>query len=149
MLRTRRQTADLFVDPSPPAGLLVACGVDLERLARRCRSLGVEILVNGEVYKTRSMIPTSRSTGNLKAVGSRSATARSSQNLKAVRPGSKGATSRSSQNMRAVVPRSGSNPEQPAVRKQTPAPATKRSPSGMQPLARRTSSPPKRGRGSS
>src|SRR5690606_42123425 len=36
MLGTRRQTADLFVDPSPPAGLLVAPGVDLDKLARRC-----------------------------------------------------------------------------------------------------------------
>jgi len=150
MLRTRRQTADLFVDPSPPAGLLVACGVDLERLARRCRSLGVEVLVNGDVYKTRSMIPSSRSTGGLKAVGSRSPTSRSSQSLMAVRPGSKSATSRSSQNMRAVVPpRAGSSPDQPAIRKPTPAPGTKRSPSGTQPRARRASSPPNRNRGSS
>jgi hypothetical protein len=57
LLRSRRQTVDLFVDPSPPSGLLVQAGVDLERLARRCRSLGVELLVGGEVYRTRSIPP--------------------------------------------------------------------------------------------
>lgn len=57
LLRTRRQTVDLFVDPSPPSGLLVQAGVDLERLARRCRSLGVELMVGGEVYRTRSIPP--------------------------------------------------------------------------------------------
>jgi hypothetical protein len=62
LLRTRRQTADLFIDPSPPAGLLLAPGIDLERLARRSRTLGVEILVGGEVYRTRS-IPPGRGSG--------------------------------------------------------------------------------------
>jgi hypothetical protein len=57
LLRTRRQTMDLFVDPSPPAGLLVQPGVEVERLARRCRSLGVELVVAGEVYRTRSVSP--------------------------------------------------------------------------------------------
>jgi hypothetical protein len=57
LLRTRRQTVDLFVDPSPPAGLLVQPGVDLERLARRCRSLGVELMVGGEPYRARSTPP--------------------------------------------------------------------------------------------
>ncbi len=63
MLRTRRATADLFVDPSPPAGLLVAGGVDMERLARRCRGLGVEVIVEGDVYKTRTLAPTTRGSG--------------------------------------------------------------------------------------
>jgi hypothetical protein len=63
MLRTRRATADLFVDPSPPAGLLVAAGVDMERLARRCRGLGVEVIVEGEVYKTRTLAPSTRGSG--------------------------------------------------------------------------------------
>jgi hypothetical protein len=63
LLRTRRQTADLFVDPSPPAGLLIAPGVDVERLARRCRSLGVELLVDGEAYRTRSVAPPARGSG--------------------------------------------------------------------------------------
>ncbi|HEX9618715.1 MAG TPA: hypothetical protein VF989_01190 [Polyangiaceae bacterium] len=63
LLRTRRQSADLFVDPSPPAGLLVAPGVDLDRLARRCRSLGVELIVDGEVYRARSMAPSGRGSG--------------------------------------------------------------------------------------
>jgi hypothetical protein len=48
LLRTRRQTADLFIEPSPPGGLLVAPGVDLERVTVRCRTLGVEVLVEGE-----------------------------------------------------------------------------------------------------
>jgi hypothetical protein len=43
MLRQARTTVEFFVDPSPPGGLLVAAGVDLERLVRRCRGLGVEI----------------------------------------------------------------------------------------------------------
>ncbi len=62
LLRTRRQSADLFIDPSPPAGLLLAVGADLERVARRCRALGVEVLVDGEVYRTRS-IPPGRGSG--------------------------------------------------------------------------------------
>ncbi|MBK8997225.1 MAG: hypothetical protein IPM35_15960 [Myxococcales bacterium] len=60
MLRTRRQTADLFVDPSPPAGLLLSPGADIERVARRCRALGVEVVVDGEVYRTRSLTPPPR-----------------------------------------------------------------------------------------
>ncbi|MBN2192851.1 MAG: hypothetical protein JW751_08535 [Polyangiaceae bacterium] len=63
MLRTRRQTSELFVDPSPPAGLLIAPGVDMERLTRRCRGLGVEVIVDGEVYRTRTVAPTSRGSG--------------------------------------------------------------------------------------
>ena len=68
LLRTRRQTAELFVDPSPPSGLLINPGVDIERLARRCRSLGVEVVVDGEVYRTRTVAPprvTSRSSAEL------------------------------------------------------------------------------------
>ena len=60
--RTRRQTQDLFIDPSPPSGLLLVPGIDLERLARRCRSLGVEVVVDGEIYRTRS-IPPGRGSG--------------------------------------------------------------------------------------
>jgi hypothetical protein len=51
MLLSRRQTGDLFLDPSPAGGLLVAAGVDLERLVRRCRALGVEITQEGRVLK--------------------------------------------------------------------------------------------------
>ena len=87
LLRTRRQTADMFVDPSPPAGLLIHPGVDVDRLARRCRLLGVEVLVEGDVYKPPSALPSSRSTGTLRAVTARSVTSRSSQNMRAVRPG--------------------------------------------------------------
>jgi hypothetical protein len=57
MLRTRRPTAEMFVDPSPPGGLLVAPGVDLDRLARRCRTIGVEIVADGQVVRARSIPP--------------------------------------------------------------------------------------------
>jgi hypothetical protein len=59
MLRSRRQTAELFVDPSPPGGLLVQPMVDLDRLARRCRTLGVEVAVDGNVMRVRSTMPPS------------------------------------------------------------------------------------------
>jgi hypothetical protein len=57
MLRSRRQTADLFIDPSPPGGLLVHPSIDLERLARRCRALGIEIASDGQVVRSRSTVP--------------------------------------------------------------------------------------------
>ncbi len=127
MLQTRRQTADLFVDPSPPAGLLVAPGIDMERLARRCRGLGIEVIVEGEVYKTRSMAPAGRGSGarrlstELKAAGG---TRRSTASMKAVKK-----SSRSSNSMRAVQ-----DPTRPA--------------SGTRSKTRSSSSPPaKRGRG--
>jgi hypothetical protein len=53
LLRTRRATAELFVDPSPPGGLLVAPGVDIDRLRRRCRSIGVEITLEAERASAR------------------------------------------------------------------------------------------------
>jgi len=57
MLRTRRATSELFVEPSPPGGLLVAAAVDLDRLSRRCRALGIEILYDGQVVRARSIPP--------------------------------------------------------------------------------------------
>ncbi len=58
LLRTRKTTSDLFVDPSPRGGLLVAPGVDVERLLRRCRGVGVEIEANGEGALTaRTLTP--------------------------------------------------------------------------------------------
>lgn len=57
LLRTRRATGELFVEPSPPGGLLVAAGVDLDRLSRRCRALGIEILYDGQVVRARSIPP--------------------------------------------------------------------------------------------
>lgn len=61
LLRTRRATQELFVDPSPPGGLLVAAGVDLDRLARRCRTVGVEILVDGQAIRSRTLPPSASS----------------------------------------------------------------------------------------
>jgi hypothetical protein len=57
LLRTRRATSELFIDPSPPSGLLVGPGVDVDRLSRRCRTVGVEILVDGQVVRARTMPP--------------------------------------------------------------------------------------------
>lgn len=57
MLRTRRPTAELFVDPSPPAGLIVAPGIDVDRLSRRCRTIGVEIVAEGQVVRARTAPP--------------------------------------------------------------------------------------------
>jgi hypothetical protein len=57
MLRTRRTTQELFVDPSPPGCLLVTAGVDIDRLARRCRTIGVEILAEGLVVRARTLPP--------------------------------------------------------------------------------------------
>jgi hypothetical protein len=62
LLRTRRTTQDLFVDPSPPGGLLVSSGVDLEKLARRCRTVGVEVVVDGIVVRARTVPPGSSTT---------------------------------------------------------------------------------------
>jgi hypothetical protein len=93
MLRTRRSTADLFVEASPPGGLLIAAGVDIDRLARRCRALGVEVLVEGEVFKTRSVAPGSRSSGRSPSSGGMAAVGSSARGRPAsARP----ATSRSS-----------------------------------------------------
>jgi hypothetical protein len=71
LLRTRRPTADLFVDPSPPGGLLVAAGVDLDRLARRCRTLGVEILANGQAVRSRSSPASDKAPPSPRAVPNR------------------------------------------------------------------------------
>jgi hypothetical protein len=57
LLRTRRATAELFVDPSPSGGLLVHSTVDLDRLVRRCRTVGIEISADGEVVRARTLPP--------------------------------------------------------------------------------------------
>jgi hypothetical protein len=54
LLRTRRPACELFVDPSPPGGLLVFPDVDLERVVRRCRALGVEVEVEAGVVRART-----------------------------------------------------------------------------------------------
>jgi hypothetical protein len=57
LLRTRRSTAELFLEPSPQGGLLVSSQVDLDRLARRCRTVGVEVVLEGQVLRARSLAP--------------------------------------------------------------------------------------------
>ncbi|MBV9945921.1 MAG: hypothetical protein JOZ69_03640, partial [Myxococcales bacterium] len=57
MLRTRRPTQELFIDPSPPGGLLVTAGVDLDRVARRCRTIGIEVIADGQVVRARTIPP--------------------------------------------------------------------------------------------
>jgi hypothetical protein len=79
MLRTRRQTADLFVDPSPPGGLLVLPAVEVDRLVRRCRALGVEIATDGQVLKARSTSPPPPAVPPSSASGRRSSGARPSR----------------------------------------------------------------------
>lgn len=66
MLRTRRSTAELFLDPSPQGGLLVSSQVDLDRLARRCRTVGVEVTVEGQVIRARTMPPPPNTSGERK-----------------------------------------------------------------------------------
>jgi hypothetical protein len=69
LLRTRRATQELFVDPSPPGGLLVGPAIDLDRLARRCRTVGVELLVDGLVVRARTMPPPTPSSSPSKPPG--------------------------------------------------------------------------------
>jgi hypothetical protein len=57
LLRTRRITSELFVDPSPTGGLLVAAGVELEKLVKRCRTLGIEIVHEGAVLRAQTLPP--------------------------------------------------------------------------------------------
>ncbi|MEJ7733638.1 MAG: hypothetical protein WKG00_31140, partial [Polyangiaceae bacterium] len=58
LLRSRRPASELFVDPSPPSGLLIAPDVDLDRLVRRCRALGVEIEIDGAAVRARTPVST-------------------------------------------------------------------------------------------
>lgn len=62
LLRSRKGTADMFVDPSPPGGLLLQPNVDVERLIRRCRTVGIEVFAEGRVVKARatSMSPSGK-----------------------------------------------------------------------------------------
>jgi hypothetical protein len=54
LLRTRRPACELFIDPSPPGGLLIYPDAELERVVRRCRSLGVEVEVEAGVLRART-----------------------------------------------------------------------------------------------
>jgi hypothetical protein len=53
LLRTRRPASEIFVDPSPPGGLLILPDVDPERVVRRCRALGVEVEVDAGLLRVR------------------------------------------------------------------------------------------------
>ncbi len=53
MLMSAPTLAELFVDPSPPGGLLVSPLVDAERLLRRCRAMGVDIVVEEGMMRIR------------------------------------------------------------------------------------------------
>ncbi|HEX2875668.1 MAG TPA: hypothetical protein VHP33_30660 [Polyangiaceae bacterium] len=117
LLRTRRQTQDLFVDPSPPSGLLLVPGIDLERLARRCRSLGVEVVVEGEVYRTRS-IPPGRGSGARRLESSNGMPA-----LRSSRPPPRGVTPAPATVSRPA-PSAGSGTRGPARRSPTPNPSS-------------------------
>ncbi len=55
LLRTRRSTTELFLEPSPQGGLLVSPQADIDRLTRRCRTVGVEVTMEGQVLRARSM----------------------------------------------------------------------------------------------
>jgi hypothetical protein len=63
LLRTRRSTGELFLEPSPQGGLLISPQVDLDRLARRCRTVGVEVVVSGQVVRARAVPPTTATSG--------------------------------------------------------------------------------------
>jgi hypothetical protein len=51
LLATKRATADAFVEPSPDGGLLVAAGVDIAKLVKRCRSVGVDLRVDAHALR--------------------------------------------------------------------------------------------------
>lgn len=63
LLRTRRSTGELFLDPSPAGGLLVSAQVDLDRLVRRCRTVGVEIVTDGQVVRATRSLPAATTSG--------------------------------------------------------------------------------------
>jgi hypothetical protein len=54
LLRTRRPACELFIDPSPPGGLLIYPDVELERVVRRCRALGVEVEIDAGVARAKT-----------------------------------------------------------------------------------------------
>ncbi len=71
LLRTRRSTSELFLEPSPTGGLLVSAAVDLDRLVRRCRTVGIEIVTDGQVLRARSLPPPSTSGAHRKSSSTR------------------------------------------------------------------------------
>ena len=53
LLRTLPPASELFIDPSPAGGLLVAEGVTFDNLVRRCRALGVEVVWDEDAARLR------------------------------------------------------------------------------------------------
>jgi hypothetical protein len=91
MLRSMQAVAELFVDPSPPTGLLVAPGVDPERVVRRCRALGVDITVeDNALYARHNSQPPPKVSESRKSVSWRppAARARKRSSAKTRRPSS-------------------------------------------------------------
>jgi hypothetical protein len=70
MLRTRRTTAELFLEPSPQGGLLIGPQVDLDRVVRRCRTVGVEVVVSGQVVRARAVAPATATSGERRRASS-------------------------------------------------------------------------------
>jgi hypothetical protein len=87
LLRTRRQTADLFIEPSPPGGLLVASGVDLERVTLRCRTLGVEVVAEADARNGAVSVKASTNLQPESESRARSATGRRASGTRRREPG--------------------------------------------------------------
>ncbi|HHH10815.1 MAG TPA: hypothetical protein ENK23_01900 [Sorangium sp.] len=64
MLARTAPAADMFIDPSPPGGLLVVAGVDEERLLRNCRAIGVEVTVSPQARARRASSPAKKRAGS-------------------------------------------------------------------------------------
>jgi len=69
MLASSSGTRDLFIDPSPPGGLLVGATVDTDKLVRRCRAIGVDVEVEEMAVRVRhSSKPPPKKSGSRKSV---------------------------------------------------------------------------------
>ncbi|MFT3770071.1 MAG: hypothetical protein QM820_31975 [Minicystis sp.] len=124
LLRTRRPASELFVDPSPPGGLLVLPDVDPERVVRRCRSLGVEVEVDAGFLRAKSNV-TSSSGRSMTPVPSRVTPPTRPTTTPPTRPASN-----------PPPPRPGSTPPPPLATKGTPADGTPRTRKTPAPLKR-------------
>lgn len=69
MLANSSGTRDLFVDPSPLGGLLVGANVDIDKLVRRCRAIGVDVEVQEVAVRVRrSSMPPPKKSATRKSV---------------------------------------------------------------------------------